>query len=336
MKDDNQLLEKLIKYICDTIGMQVAVDSIDHPEYLPSFLLDRYKFHQAFLDLASSKRKLLLCFSDERVMPTQIQKNFNHILKYFEMTPVYVSDTIDRFDRKELIQKHIPFIIPEKQLYLPNLGLDLREIYTIRATATQKYMPATQYLFLSLLNTPELENLTPTQIANKLGYTKMSMVRAFNELENTKIVTLSKAGKEKKMHTNNLTKRELWEKALPYLQSPVQKTLHLLRIYDMNILEKSFLTAGESALSHLTMLGEPLRPTYAIYNRLWSIMPKDEYEILPHQSDSTIQLQLWSYPPNPDTHANIVDNLSLYLTFKDDINERIQIEIESLLEGFNW
>lgn len=336
MKDDNQLLEKLTKYIFDTIGIRVEVDSIykDQLELLPAFLLERYSFHRAFLEIDSSKRKLLLCFSDERVIPVQIQKNFNTILKCFEMTPVYVSDAIDRFDRKALIQRHIPFIIPEKQLFIPNFGLDLREIYKIRETSPQKYMPATQYLFLNLLNTPELKELTPTQIANTLGYTKMSMVRAFNELENTKVVTLSKVGKEKRMNTTNLTKHELWEKAVPYLQSPLQKTLHLRRMHDKNVLEKDFFAAGESALSYFTMLGEPLCPTYAIYNRLWYIMTKGEYEILPHQNDSTVQLQLWSYPPNADAHANIVDKLSLYLTFKDDPDERIQIEIEALLEGF--
>ncbi|MCK7468892.1 MAG: hypothetical protein MZU91_12730 [Desulfosudis oleivorans] len=57
------------------------------------------------------------------------------------MPVVYVTRTLASYERKRLIEQKVPFLVPGNQLYLPDLGIDLREYFrkpTIAAqTATQ-------------------------------------------------------------------------------------------------------------------------------------------------------------------------------------------------------
>jgi hypothetical protein len=45
---------------------------------------------------------------------------------------------------------------------------------------------------------------------------------------------------------------------------------------------------------------------------------------------------LWRYPPALFAEHGIVDRLSLYLSLKDDHDERTETALEEMMEKFNW
>ena len=99
--------------------------------------------------------------------------------------------------------------------------------------------------------------------------------------------------------------KELWEKAMPFLVSPVEK------IAFSDFLPSGSLKCGINALSEYTLINEENSDMYAI-NRTDM-----------HQSDIPI-------------NTGTVDKLSLYLSLKDNDDERVQIELDNLLNDIQW
>ena len=65
---------------------------------------------------------------------------------------VYVTEALASYERRHLIAKKVPFIVPGNQLFLPELGIDLREYFRGRApTADVHLSPATQAVLIATL-----------------------------------------------------------------------------------------------------------------------------------------------------------------------------------------
>ena len=92
---------------------------------------------------------------------------------------IYVQSILSSFNRKRLIEQHIPFIIPGNQMYLPHFGIDLREHFRkIHSKKQKSFSPGTQTVVIYALLRETDEKLTPSALADKLGYTFMTMTRA--------------------------------------------------------------------------------------------------------------------------------------------------------------
>ena len=64
---------------------------------------------------------------------------------------LFVLDTVGAYERKRLIEDKIPFLAPGQQLYLPDLGLDLREQFRTPRREHLKISPAAQLVVLACL-----------------------------------------------------------------------------------------------------------------------------------------------------------------------------------------
>ena len=112
---------------------------------------------------------------------------------------------------------------------------------------------------------------------------------------------------------------------MPFLVSPVEK------IAFSDFLPSGSLKCGINALSEYTLINEENSDMYAI-NRTDM-----------HQSDIPInkeyglfRIEIWKYDPKLLSHTGTVDKLSLYLSLKDNDDERVQIELDNLLNDIQW
>jgi hypothetical protein len=65
------------------------------------------------------------------------------------MPVVYVTGTLASYERKRLIEHKVAFLVPGNQLYLPDLGIDLREYFRRPpAAADTALSPATQAMLI--------------------------------------------------------------------------------------------------------------------------------------------------------------------------------------------
>ena len=332
-----ELITGFKKYLRDVLAISAESEPWKGDTALPLFLREQYQFYQ--FKSTEGIRTLLLCVDRAEQTPAAIEKNFRHLAAKTQDTLVYVRQTITSYDRKRLIEKKIPFVIPGNQMYLPFVGIDLRERYTDTPNPSDiAFSPAAHYLILYLLNQPELMALNQSNAARLLGYQNMTMVRAFREIETAGIGRTKKIGKEKYLEIPE-SRRAVWEKVAPFLQNPVMQRVYVHGLDDKTAVELKFAIAGESALARVSMLSEPRVPVWAIQSKTWQDHKngmRAKIQELPYPETGSAEIELWRYPALMPGQTEIVDPLSLYLSLRERKDERTQDALTKLLETTLW
>src|SRR5260370_27781751 len=165
------------KYLHEALGIDAAIRQWAGVRKLPYFLQDAYELYELKIRdlsilLAVNQRKKTLRLATVR---DQLDK-----LKSLADRPVvYVTDALASYERKRLIEQKVPFIVPGNQLYLPDLGIDLREYFRQPPKeAVNTFSPATQALLLrALLAKSTQTEWNPAAMAGEVGYTAMTVSR---------------------------------------------------------------------------------------------------------------------------------------------------------------
>ena len=245
---------------------------------------------------------------------------------------MYVRPSLTAYNRKRLIEQKVAFIVPGNQMYLPMLGIDFREHFRRLHSEPTPLSPSAQVLMIHVLLHASEQVLTPKEVAARLGYSAMTMTRAFNQLEAADLVEVSTRGKSRRLHLLTGTK-ETWTRAQPFLRSPVKKRLCILHIAAAS----RGLRAGLSALADYTMLAPATRTTRALSREEWKSL-KQRHEVIevPGQDPDALEIEVWSYSPTQFADGGRIDPLSLYLSLRNSDDERIEASLEELMEKVKW
>jgi len=129
------------------------------------------------------------------------------------------------------------------------------------------------------------------------------------------------------------TGKELYQLSSGYLQSPVQKKIYVsLKQFDM-----SLPLAGETALAKQSMLNYPKCTVYAMDKKLLKDIPKEAIVEPKLMIDNDyVEIELWKYNPSVYTSDEMVDIVSLVQSLKDVEDERVEIQIEEIMEEYKW
>jgi hypothetical protein len=293
-------------------------------------LRDRFHFFQ--LKLLDHPILLMVDSPEEAQSPAVIAKQLLQVRSRSTDEVVYVTQALSAINRRRLIEHKVAFIIPGNQLYLPLLGLDLREHLKRLRDKQTILSPATQVLLLKVLLERDPQAMTPKDSAIRLGYSPMTMTRAFDELESLKIGQFQMVGRQRQVRFP-LGGKEIWQRALPHLTSPVRSRCHIM---DFDPGEK-FLLAGLSALAELTDLVEPTHRVYALPQLEWqNIIESRPLTQLSHAEPGSVEIQIWKYPPKLLAKDHLVDPLSLVLSLRHEPDERITVALEQLQAEMSW
>jgi len=251
------------------------------------------------------------------------------------MPVVYVTRTLASYERKRLIEQKVPFLVPGNQLYLPELGIDLREYFRKPSVAAQTALsPATQAMLIAvLLRRPWRAEWQPAEVVGELGYTPMTLSRAVKELTTAGIATLRTEGRVRWLHTER-TAAQTWEHARPMLRSPVKRRVWMLPPPKSR--PRPLRLAGLSALARFSMLSEPQWPTYAVAQAEWKAATQAGFETLPEPLPGACEWELWHYSPALVRDSDTVDPLSLTLSLQGNQDERVQLALDELKGRFPW
>ena len=324
------LVNRLKKYLLDTLGITVTLSKPTNRGSLPFFLQDIYDVFQ--IKLLNEEFIVLALKNDSELTPATIHKHIDIVRQQLKMKAVFVHSTISSFNRKRLIEHKVPFVIPGNQMYLPDLGIDLREYFTKKRSKPVSLGPSTQAVILYALTQTISEPLTPTQLAEALGYSRMTMTRSLDEIESLGLAEVSVTGRKRLVYFDK-NRRNLWEKALSHLRSPVKENVWLKALID----ELPVCQAGLTALARYSMLTPPKRQVYAIFAKDWkAIKRKYPHEIISYPDEADYTLEAWSYSPRLFANGKIVDPFSLYLSLRDSKDERVESAMEEMMESIEW
>lgn len=326
LNNENRFIKTLVSYIERTLGFKVKTREWKDIENLPLLLREQYSFH--IIRLSNSDSLVFIEDSEKRNTPSVISKHCKMLTQYWTGGIIYSKTSLSSTDRARLIQAKIPFIIPDKQLYLPSMGMDLKEIFPPERRKTETLSPSAQILILGKLYNKDWIKESPSKMSGKIGMSNMSIGRAFSELELHNIASVKTFGKKKEIEFN-LSGMELWDSTLPFLKSPVTSSETTPFQADNNLI-----IAGETALSRYSMITEPNIPIFAVLNRAKNLLFQTIRS--KENSSSDMVIQKWAYDPRIFSVKGVADPLSVYLEFKDSDDERIEEALEDLLKDILW
>jgi hypothetical protein len=323
------VLEKLALYLQETLGATVTpVPWRD--QRLPHFLKDAYLFSE--IDLLGSRCLLVLDSSPTELAPAALRKHIGLVQTRWEAEVIYVRPRLTAYNRKRLVEQKVPFIVPGNQMYLPTLGIDFREHFRRLRSAPAPLSPSAQVLLVHALLRAGQDVLTPKETAARLGYSAMTMTRAFDTIEATSLGEVSTSGKERRLRFE-VRRQDTWTKAQPFLRSPVKQRICIERIAAASRGPH----AGLSALAEYTMLAPPECATHALSREDWrSLRQQHEVIEVPRQDPEALEIEIWSYSPAQFADGGRVDPLSLYLSLRDSDDERVAASLEELMEQVKW
>ena len=318
------------QYLHETLGAPVAPASWPEASRLPPFLSDRYHFLQA--SLFDHPILFMVDKSPAEESPAKIRKHIAQVRPKCDWPVVYVRERVTAYNRKRLIQQRVPFVVPGNQMYLPDLGIDLREHFRKQVNGLPHFRPGTQAIFIYALLREQHEPLMATDLAPELGYSAMTLSRAFDEIESAELADSRVNGRERYLHFT-APPRELWKRAQGFLKDPV-KSRHFIQPVSHEVLGPK---AGLSALARYSMIADPANSIVAMSRKHWtSLKQRGTLSVLPAQEPQAIEVEVWSYAPRLYRGPDIVDPLSLYLSLRKSSDERVEMALDHVMAGIPW
>ena len=324
-------LKNIKEYLKDLLGQEFAIESVHKKEMggLPLYLTKAYTPYE--LVLFGKKIVLLRRNTGVDESPGRIAKDVARLQKHFEKDVAIVLDELASWERKRLIEKNVPFIVPGRQLYLPMLLLDLREHFPRSNASKQEYLSrAAQHTLLRQILHGDVQNRTMADVANLLGYSAMMVTKIRGELVALDLCTVETHGRSRQIFFS-MPAEKLWSKALTNMRSPV------FRRHFLTGDSSGFQLAGTNALARRSSLQPDDLPTFAVWKKRYdSVMQENHLVEIESEEGADLIIEEWYYDPRNISETEAVDPLSLYLSLQGNLDERVQIAIEEMLETIPW
>ena len=340
MKDD---LKETLNYISETLGIQSRATLMvkSNLDRIPIYILETFNLYTT--NLFDSEIIFAELKNNDELRIKQTEKQVQQLQNLFKLKIVVVLENVQAYNRKRLIEKGINFIVPGKQLYLPDLLIDLRESFNHPNTKkkNETLLPSAQFLLIYHINHRhqqwKVEDYPFKEIAKKLGYTAMAITNAIDNLKKHELIDVE--GEKEKFIRFRYERQELWNTVLQQnlLVNPVLKTVFV----DEKPKDLNLLICNTSAMPVYTDLNPSRQEYYSIEKTVFYDLQKSHTLVNPNEYEGKYALEVWKYNPltlvdELQNDMAVVDPLSLYLSLKDSQDERIEMGLDQILENFIW
>lgn len=322
-------IKNLEGYLRETLHTPVRLERWRGEAALPAYLRGKY----GFFDGTVGHAHILFLQSTEEPVPSIAKKHERTLQQHWVGPVAFAFERITPRTRQRMVSEGLSFVVPGTQVYLPVLGMNLRERYTTRAQTTDRLRPSAQVLFLHTLSKPSASPNTPSGLARQLGYTAMAMGQALNQLEDAKLVRVHKEGRERLFELAG-EPADLWTQAQPMLASPVSRKRYFVGVAAP---ASNGLACGLSALADYSTLAEPRVTAIALARtQAKGLLDARDVHEVPSADEADLEVEVWAYEPSLLSDGPVVDRLSLYLSLREDTDERVQSALDEMMRSVAW
>ena len=317
-------MKALRKYLYTIFGSAADVEEYTLSSHLPVYLTEKYLLFKLRIQthsylLAMPKDKLPLQISS-------LKKQLYQLEKHTALKTVLLTEQLRLSQRNMLIQAGIAFIVPEKQLYIPQNIILLTEEDSVDREYGEHFAVATQVVFNHLL-LQHIEKTNAHQLAETLAYSVPAINRALKELNDRKLL-VTEGNRTRKQYI--ITNRKMfWDLGKKFLFDPVKTRKYVKLYFDHH----DFLMSNDLALSRLSMLNDNGISYYALSATDLKKIDDDQF-LDPYDSfDQRYSvIEVFRYDPKLLSTGRYIDVFSLYAQFKNHPDMRVQMEIERLVD----
>ena len=307
-----------MEYLNKVLGIEVVYMNGKF-EHLPNFIVTRYRLQRVSMN---GQGVIFLYPKTELEQVEVLKKQIARIQKNENLPVVLVLNELSFRQKEYLIREKIPFIVEGRQIYLPFMALYLQERCNAEKKPREEILPSAQMLLLHFIYGGAQE-LSTSQAAKDLELTPTSISRASRQLEEMGLLHIRKAGVQRILYSEDSPKM-LFQKTGDTLLNPVKRTVYIPK----ELVGTDLLESGYSALAEYSMLNAPNVRCYAAERiSQW----KDVMTNSLQNSQVQVAVEMWRYNPRKLSTRNIVDELSLALALKKDVDERVEEAVEEML-----
>ncbi len=323
MCNTKDIIEKAAAYFTNILGENVDFSPASK-ELLGRIPMTISSIFSLYEGSILGHQVILACIGDgDSISPAQMKKLLDIIVRQTGNFAVLATHGVSSYNKLRLIAQKVNFVIPNGQMFLPSLLLEIRPEKAIGADIKEAIPPFAQLLLLYHLQVASVSGANSNELSNCFSVSYSTVNKAIRWMESKDLIRLE--GTKTKTIEVALKGRNLWEKALPLLKSPVEQVVYTDAALDHQM------ASGVNALSAYTMINEePYRCCAVDKNDMRHIGV--EYD----KRFGENKIEVWKYPPGILSSTGVVDKLSLYLSLKDDRDERIQIELQRLIDEMRW
>ena len=291
---------------------------------LPLLFKGKYKIY----DVETNKIAWIAIEPLEVIGLAQLRKNRAQIETVAGKNCALFLQNSNFYAKEKMKEEGIPFVIKNKEVYLPFLGILLSGNKQRELKPVHRISFLTQKILLSGLY-EAYDKATVTYISQRMNVSKMAVSKCFDEIEYLGLDMMDSKGKSRAL-TMTGDRKELWEQLKPYMRNPVIKRIELTE--DIRLKQK----AGISALSEYSMLSDNAYPTYAVLKA--DLREKNIpgiREAVRGENIGCVVLELGYYIDS--VKKNVQDPLSVILCVQDELDdERVEGSVEEMLEDYVW
>lgn len=315
------LTEAARAHVAESLHLKVEVAAWSGASALPRYLTAAYMPVHACVGSA----RMVWLLAKEPVTPGILRKHMARIRESWDGEIALIIADLAAKQRQRFVAAGIPFVVPGQHVYLPGLGADMRERTRKAPQPRERLRPAAQAVLVWLLLDGPGEHTT-NDLVDQLGYERMTLSRSIGELEAAGAILPGKTRRPKSFRLAG-EPPVVWTAMLPRLKNPVARSVSVSE--GGRFLADAPL-AGHSALAEYSDIAAPSAETRAISNRAFGEL---ELTVTEDDEDRALSLERWTYDPRALSSAETVDPLSLYLTLRDDPDERVQKALARMLKG---
>lgn len=317
-------MNDVIGYLKSIFKNKITFLYNEYERNMPLYLTEQFVFLKFKID--GNDNKYILTESKEKIeiKINTIRKQTSQIKKFSNCIPVMVFDELRLTQRNALIQADFSFVVPDYQVYIPNVMFNLIEKDVIKKEYNLEFSVPTQVVFIYLLLN-DIKETNARKLLNDLPFSVATINRSLNELVAREL--LYTVGSNTRKIYRAIEKNKFWDKGKEFLFNPVAKTYYIKN--DLN----NFLMSNELALARLSWsLNESRLSYYAVTaDEIAELDDKifiDRFNLF---DDAHCVLEQFKYDPKILSNSQNIDIISLYAQFKDIKDERIQIALDEII-----
>ncbi|OFZ29323.1 MAG: hypothetical protein A2622_07865 [Bdellovibrionales bacterium RIFCSPHIGHO2_01_FULL_40_29] len=316
--------EDLKNYLNELTGISNLMKGFESvkvgKEKLPRLVHNHYDLK--YVDVMNKKFVL----AEVKGMDIEARKLTTHeeiIHKVFKRPVIFFFKSLGSYHAKYLTGHRINFVVARGAVFLPDVLLVMNHNKEESIQEVVRLTPWAMLFLIYQLNYRTLQNKTISDLAIVFKTTKMQASRVVEELKTTKLVDIIQKGTYK--YVQFAEQKELWAKLRPYFQSPVIKKIYT----DDNVGAGKL--AGFTALDRFSMLHDSGVKTKAIYKKKFAEIERNKDIKTVPKEFARYCFEIWSWDPKALAKEDVIDPISLYLSMKDQSDERTQIALDTLL-----
>lgn len=314
-----RFLERILRY-------SIELTEFKEKSKLPLIYEGNYKLHLARIQDV----EFLMAEPVQNMNLSVLRKQHKQLEYLTGMQCVLVLEKMNYYAKEILLEEGIPFVWKDKQVYLPFIGVLLQNQTDRNLQECRQISYLTQKLMLTAIY-ENWQDINVTKAAEKLGVTKTSVTRVYDEIEILKIPYLTKKGRARVFSCGE-NRKDMWDEIKPHMRSPLVRQFDLRREID-----RVRLLSGISALSHYSMLNDNGYQTYAVEKKeIGQLMIEKRDIVVSGESPRCIIQELGYLIPFDNGAAIDPLSVTLLLTEEEKQDERVEMSVENMLEEYVW